>query len=240
MNYTDAGFRAVYHNFVVVSINESVEALLKRLPGGDEANGILAYGYHDRDGGITLEVLGAAIVGPDGFRYAEGTEESMKLRIRTVEDEDLLICSDQDGRLSEAFADKLKALSVYDVPEEVEQTRDMEFLDPGRHERFIDDVLVLFMKEGMENEEIWVRVTGHTDETIIGYLIDEPFHDIGYHQGDTVSFRVYQNDEGNAYVYYVDLDEEAPEQEAPEEEPQEQPGRPKKAPAAKRKKKEET
>lgn len=153
MNYKDAGFRAVYHKFVVVRNNENVEKVIGEFPGAKDANAVLTYGYYDREAGLTLEILAAAIVSDDGFKYAEGRDNvSSKLRVGAVEEAELFVCSDEDGKLSKTFADKLEMLKTYDVSEEIEKTREMEFLDPCRHEWYIDDIMVRLMKDGLQAE----------------------------------------------------------------------------------------
>lgn len=44
MTYKEVGFRAVYHRFCVVEINDEIRPLMGSLPGGEEANCVLGYG----------------------------------------------------------------------------------------------------------------------------------------------------------------------------------------------------
>lgn len=189
MNYKESGIRAVYHNFCVVKANENVEKIIGDLPGAKEANAVLTYGYYDREAGITLEILATAIVDDDGFKYAKGDDTvTLKLGIGAVEEADLKICSDKDGTLSKTFANKLEMLKGYDASEEIEKTREMRFLDPCRHEYFIDDIMVRLMKDGLQPEGCWVRITGLAEHYFVGKLLNEPDQNFGWHEGETVAF----------------------------------------------------
>ena len=86
-------------------------------------------------GGITLEVLAAASKTDDSFTFEDGNDSvSLKIRIGSVQEEKLYIFPDEDKRLSERFSKKLDMLQSYDVSDEIEKTREMEFLDQCRHE----------------------------------------------------------------------------------------------------------
>ena len=63
MKYSDVGFRAVYHSFVMIKNDKGALRAIADFPGAQDANAVLTYGYYDREQGITLEVLGAAIAG---------------------------------------------------------------------------------------------------------------------------------------------------------------------------------
>ena len=45
MKLNEVGFRAVYKNYVVYSLNEKFRECMKDYPGIDEANCMLLYGY---------------------------------------------------------------------------------------------------------------------------------------------------------------------------------------------------
>ncbi|MGO5139148.1 hypothetical protein ACTQ4G_00425 [Streptococcus alactolyticus] len=60
MNYKETGFRPFYHHFCVLPITKNTKAALADFPGATKANGVLTYGYYDREAGLTLEVIAAA------------------------------------------------------------------------------------------------------------------------------------------------------------------------------------
>lgn len=205
MTYKEDGFRAFYHQFCVVPITKKIRKLLDGFPGENEANGILTYGYYDCEAGLTLEVLAAALMDDEQARFGVSSNTiSSKIRIDTVAEDNCFFFSDDNGSLSKRYADKLKTLRTYDADEYVERTRMMMFLDDCRHERYIDDVKVIFAKIGLQREEIWTRITGLTENRIIGVLLNEPYQNFGYHEGDTVMFFAQKTDD-DKFICVADI-----------------------------------
>ena len=198
MKYKDTGFRALYHNFVVVRVNENIEQLMKDLPGHEKANGIMTYGYYDRQAGLTLEVLGAAILDDKGFKCAPpDMNSSLKLRAEALEDAEFYVVNDKDKIFYEKYKEKVDMLELYKASEDIEKTRGFKFLDPSRDDFFIDDVRVKLIKIGLQTEECWVRITGLAERSILGELLNEPYQDFGWHKGDEIAFFAHENeDEG--------------------------------------------
>ena len=206
MKYREVGFRAVYHRFCGVMLSENLKKVIDGFPGAEEANSVLTYGYYDKDAGLTLEILTLAIVADESFKFGKGSYEvSAKIRAGALEDEELLFCPDEDGKIAELFSEKLDILKSYDASEDVEKTREMEFLDPCRHELYIDDVLVRLVKEGLTPEECWVTITGLGDHYFVGTLLNEPDQDFGWHEGETIEFHVMKTDE-DKIICFSDMD----------------------------------
>ena len=206
MKYTEAGFRAIYHQFVVVETDENLKKLIEDFPGAEDANALLAYGYYDREAGLSLEVLAPAIVSEKGFQFAPGKPDvSAKIRVDSIGDNELRVCSDQDGHLSGGFARKLASLKIYEASEEIEDTRKMAFLDGLRDESYIDDVRVTIGKEGLQPEECWVRITGRGAFFFRGTLLNEPYQEMGIHEGDSLEFLADQTADGKI-TCYADMD----------------------------------
>ncbi len=205
MKYSEVGFRDFYHSFVVVPNGEKNKLLLEGFPKADEADHILTYGYYDRDAGFTLEILGAAKSIDGSFVFAPGNDEIVsKIRIETVKDDECCLLADEEGNLADMYANKLKILKNYDASEDVENTREMDFLDSCRDEVFIDDVLVYLIKDGLEPEGCWTRITGLGESWIMGELIDEPFQNFGWHRGEEIAFFTMQK-EDNTIICYTDM-----------------------------------
>ena len=81
MNYKETGFRAFYHQFCVFPITERIKVPLAYFPGAKDANGVLTYGYYDREAGLTLEVLAAAHVEGESASF-EDTSKDHRFFIR--------------------------------------------------------------------------------------------------------------------------------------------------------------
>ena len=57
MKYTETGFRPLYHKYCIFPLSETIRDVVKEYPGYDYANGVLTYGYIDRETGFRLEIL---------------------------------------------------------------------------------------------------------------------------------------------------------------------------------------
>lgn len=202
MKYQETGFRAFYRNFIAVPLKENFRSALKDFPGAEDAEYILTYGYIDRQFGLTLEVLAAGNRTETGFDFADGNDSiTFKIRIENVADDEVTLLTDEDGRLAEKYADKLEMLKGYDAPEEVEKTREMQFLDACRDANCADDVLVFLTKDGLNPEGCWTRITGLGDHFIVGTLLNEPDQDFGYHAGETIAFFVTETEDKRIICY---------------------------------------
>ncbi len=203
MKYKETGFRAIYHNFCLVELNDNIKKIMTDLPGAEDANGVLTYGYYDREAGLTLELLAAAKINEKDFQYAAGNPEvTLKLRIEALGDTEFYVVSDEDGKMSEKFADKMEMLKGYD-PEnpDIEKTREMQFLDPFRNDVYIDDILVRLIKDGLKAEECWTRIIGLGEHWFMGTLLNEPYQNFGWHEGEKIAFFVQKDDNDNLICF---------------------------------------
>ena len=195
MKFSEVGFRAFYHNFVTVPIKDNLKAVVKDFPGADKANYILTYGYIDHTAGLTLEVLATAFKHDESFVFGAGnTEISSKIKIGNVIDDECFYFDDGDGKMYESYADKIEMLKIYDAGDEVEESRNMRFLDNSRSPEYPDDLLVYLMKDGNNPEGCWVRIEGLGEHNMIGTLLNEPDQDFGCHEGDKIPFYVQHKD----------------------------------------------
>lgn len=195
MKYSEVGFRAFYHNFIVVPMKDRLKGILKDFPGADSANCILTYGYIDRMAGFTLEILATASMDGEKLSYGAGNSEKLsKIRIESVIEDECFYIDDEDDSMYELYSDKLEMLKNYDAGDEVEETRNMDFLDSSRSPEYPDDVLVYLLKNGNKPEGCWVRIDALAEHEIIGTLLNEPDQDFGYHAGEKVAFYVHQTE----------------------------------------------
>lgn len=202
MKYSETGFRPLYHNFCIFPLNKSVKGIIDDFPDFKEADGVLTYGYCDREAGFTLEILCCVKkIGDEKFAFAKpSTDTRSIIRIGAVADEEYVFVGDGDDPIKDRFKQNIERLSHYDVDEDVEISRSFDFLDEFRNERYPDDVLVLTVKKGLNLEGCWTRISGLTDKYILGTLLNEPNQDFGYHEGDTIAFFLYEDDEGKKYL----------------------------------------
>ena len=206
MKLREVGFRALYRHFCAFPITDAVKAALKGFPEEWRANIALVYGYIDREAGLTLEVLAAGEKNDLGYRFFD-TDPNIRsfLRISAVSEEDFSYFDDPDGELKMRCAEKLKALDAYAVPEAVEHTRSMAFLDPCRDPQYVDDVVVYLKKNRLIPEGCWARITGYGEFWFTGTLLNEPTQPFGIHRGDSIAF-IVQEEEDKTVNCVVDLD----------------------------------
>lgn len=196
MKYNDVGFRAVYHHFAVFPLSDATRNAIKDFPGEKTAEGILTYGYYDREAGMTLEVLGCARRHDEFWQFADSNNLIRSfIRIDAVADDDFGLFMDEDGKLAKRYSEKLEVLKAYDPSEEIEKSRTFGFLDDTRHPQFIDDVQVIFQKDGLKQEACWARIIDLSDRRIWAKLLNEPDQDFGIHEGEDFTFYVQKDEE---------------------------------------------
>ena len=202
MTYKETGFRALYHNLCAFPIKDNYKKLLEKFPGHDEANCVLVYGYVDREAGLTLEILACGRMEGDIFSFFDGTDNlSYKIRIGEAKDDEFYYFEDAEGSLKKRYEKKIEMTHSYAADEEVEKTRGMTFLDGSRDESCIDDVLVYLMKDGLEPEGCWTRITGLGDHFFMGTLLNEPNQDFGYHCGESIAFFAQETEDKKVICY---------------------------------------
>ena len=206
MNFKNAGFRALYKRLCAFALDTPyAKDAIEGFPSADHADCVLTWGYCDQDRGLTLEILAAGVRTEDGFRFFDGSEEiSSKLRIEVVESTEFWPVDDPDGTLQARFADKISMVESYNASEVIEKIRAMAFLDECRDLYCIDDVRVLLIRERLQTEECWVRITDLEDSAFYGILLNEPYQDFGCHEGDEISFRVMKM-QNQRIVCFADL-----------------------------------
>lgn len=197
LKYSEVGFRAFYHHFILVPLNDRLRKAAEYFPGVDKADYVLTYGYIDHTAGMTLEILAAAIWDEDGFLFGEpNLKVSSKIRIGFLMDEECYAIADEENlRLYEKYATCVDRLADYAVGEEVEDCRKMAFLDACRSPEYPDDVLVYLIQDEKTIEGCWVRIEGRAGRNLKGILLNEPDQDLGVHRGETIEFTVNLNSE---------------------------------------------
>ena len=201
MLYSDVGFRAIYNQFCCFEMEGILEKIAKEyLPGNEKANCVLVYGYIDHSAGLSVEVLACGLCSENSkYRFYEpNTSVRTHARIAAVESVHFSVLAN-DYKLKDLYKDKLSVLSEYQVKNDIEQTRLMTFLDSCRNEYNIDDVLVHIIKPNYKVEACWVRIESLKNHSFIGTLLNEPYQDLGVHNGSLLEFRVEKNTD-NKYL----------------------------------------
>lgn len=180
-------FRELHHRYVLLfNDDRNVMVATANFPYQEGDNALLLYGYIDHEVGISFEVLCVA-------KYMEGQplefrgpskNTSLKLRYDSVKG--TLAHVNVDSRFL-AYQKSVDMIDeCYKVHEAVELMRGIEGLDPSRSPQFPDDIVVIFYKEGLKPEGIWVRMEKNIGDKLAGRLLNQPWGDFGYNAGDYV------------------------------------------------------
>lgn len=182
-------FREVERQFVILNTPKYVVLTGSK----SDANSLLCYGYVDHVAGLTYQTV-AATMYVDGDYSVVDTAQfiSMKIRADSIVKEDIIPI--RNKALFRQYAHIVENINeFYYTDSEIEKSRGVEELDQFRHSEFPDDVQVMFIKEGVRPEGIWVRTTKlHGSESgtylLEGVMLNTPHADFGVKSGDTVLF----------------------------------------------------
>ena len=153
MKFKDTGFRALYRQFTVFPLSGESREDMAAYPQIEGANCLLAYGFIDREAGLTLEVLAAGYELENKYVFFDPPRETpCIIRAENVEDQEFSLLDDRNKALRTRYEGILGLLQEFEVGEEIEKTREMRFLDDSRHPSFPDDVQVYLMRQGLKPE----------------------------------------------------------------------------------------
>ena len=197
MNFNETGFRPFYHHVCALELDDKLRKKIKNCPDADKSSHAVVYGYIDPEKGLMLEILGGGKQAPKYFYFKDPYEgRRITLSISEVADLPFLWFEKLEPRFYKQYAPRIEKLKQYDASEDLEKSREFDFLDSCREPSFPDDIRVVFMKKGLEMEECWVRLTGLGDHVLIGKLLNQPYQNFGVNEGDTVNFFVHEEDDG--------------------------------------------
>lgn len=196
MKYSEAGFRPFYHQYVLFPVTAAGSAV-SDYKNFNEADSIVTYGYIDHETGFRFEVLSTASIRNDKFQIFDDRPEEKRVFIKAevINEVEGFAIKDRDGQYA-ANKELIDLITEgYEQNEEIMNSRMMSFLDESRDLFNIDDVQVQLHKEGNQIEVCWARIEGLEEHVIIGKLLNEPYQDFGYHEGDTIAFFVQKTED---------------------------------------------
>ena len=196
MKYSETGFRSFYHQFVLFPVDVAGKAL-SGFEHFKDADSIVTYGYIDHETGFRFEVLSTASIRNDKFQIFNDRPEGKRVFIKAeaVNDFEGFAIKDRDGQYA-ANKELIDLITKgYEQNEEIMNSRMMSFLDESRDPFNVDDVQVHLYKDGNQDEVCWVRIEGLEEHVIIGKLLNKPYQDFGYHEGDTIAFFVQKTED---------------------------------------------
>lgn len=196
MKYKDVGFRKFYNKFAAVPVKDSFRKIMNGFPGINSANYVLTYGYIDHNTGFVFEIVAALVKSEEKFKFAiSNLSTSSKIPIGVVIEDEVIVMEDESGGIRKFYKEKVDTLSAYNVRDEIERSRKMEFLDNSRNLEFPDDVSVYLLRDGNKPERCWVRIEDLKGHKILGTLLNEPTQKFDFHIGDTVAFTLRKSND---------------------------------------------
>ena len=197
-------FRDAERQFVIINDSKYV-----KLTGcASNANSILCYGYVDNAAGLTYQTVAATLYVDGDYSILDTIQcISLKIRANSVSVEDIVPI--QNKALFKQYSDIVDNINeFYYTDQEREKCREVKELDQFRHAEFPDDVQVLFIKDGVRPEGIWVRTTklhGSENGAVLleGRMLNTPHADFGVKINDTVLFATGVVDEKGSRVCFA-------------------------------------
>ena len=194
----ECAFRELYHHLLLLTDDDRcIMAASMSFPHEDGDNALLLYGYVDPEMGMSFEVLCMAnYIEGQSFSVRQAPKEKiMKLRYDAISGRLVTV---GNVELHVRFLPRMMEINQnYRASDEIEQFREMWFLDELRHPAFPDDICV-YMATGKADDKpegIWSRLAGFDGHYITVKLLNEPYKDYGYHRGDTVQIKFLASDD---------------------------------------------
>lgn len=197
--------REIINNWAVAEINPGISRIISEKGGmHPAANRCIGFFYVDHEEGITFRIHTLC-------RLEPGRSPEI---IANFEDhgEGLILPYDEVGAYTLLPNDEANRLSlleeqrwlIYYEPETLRTIRNRVDLDRFRAPGYFDDVsVILFSKDGETIPEgVWVRLEEQSaDATLFqGTLLNEPYADFGVHEGEILTVRFAEDEEGRFLV----------------------------------------
>ncbi|KDE54858.1 hypothetical protein [Methanoculleus sp. MH98A] len=197
--------REIINRWAIAEIGPGISGILsaKGLMRPD-ADRCIGFFYVDHEDGITYRIHSLC-------RLEPGKPPEIVVNFEN-HGEGLILHSDEVGAytlLSNDEANRLSLLEeqrwlIYYEPEVLQAVRKRGDLDRFRAPGCFDDVSVILVSKDRETipEGVWVRLEGQSDDgaSLRGTLLNEPYSDFGVHEGEMVTVRFAEGEEGRFLV----------------------------------------
>lgn len=209
--FYETDFREFYHRLIYLRSPKMLENFKEsNFEYSNESDGVILYGYIDRNAGLSFRGLCCAYIDNEGQMNLSPINKSTLLTIRagSFDNPQYLDLLNTNVDLSD-FTDSIsQILEIYDTNNiQIEILRSLISLDPFRHPYFPDDVNVNLINRMGETERVWVRYIEYyreNDDAIIkGELLNEPNKEFGCHLGDIINFK-YFGDERTHFLIHME------------------------------------
>lgn len=192
--------------------SEELKEKIEAIKVNDKINAIFAIPYIDHTAGISFLTLSTAVLEGENAVICKRKDFDVMSNFRKSDVnecefeylDNLNVNEDFDFEYYREFS---KIADSYFVNEGVESLRFIEILDSSRHEDYPDDIQVIFIKENLEPEGMWVRCENIAEGSLIeAKLMNSPYQEFGVDINDTVKVFPYKLDDGH-WIVICDLNE---------------------------------
>lgn len=210
IQYSD---REIISRWAIFERDPTIDRILAgRGPAPSEGNAVIGYFYVDHEEGISFRIHALC-------RTATGTLPEIVANFAD-HGEDCVLRHDQFGKFRLLSNDEANSLLlsdderwfifedqrwfIYYDPEKLHEIRNRSDLDQFRAPGYFDDVSAVLFREDEEHvpEVVWVRLEEMAEDgaAFQGTLLNEPDADFGVHEGDMITVRFAEHQEGRYLV----------------------------------------
>lgn len=199
-------WRNIANSMIYIRCPDKLEVLRK---AGFEVvgrnDGVLALCFVDHLKGVCFYVIAAAHIGQD--RVFVSKENKSSQLVFPVGELDGYLYLNQDfieADLSHyySYVDEIMKEFEKNYEEAVDLRKILE-LDDFRDPQFPDNIEVVLLAKGLEQEKVWIRATQFGLNCIYGILLDEPQQDFGVHKDDLIDLMLIERDGKMCTVHAV-------------------------------------
>ncbi len=183
----------ICNSIVYVRCRDKMEVLRKAGFEVDPRNdGILALCFIDHNEGLSFYVIAAAHIRADNIFVSKENKASCVILRAVAMPFALCLKSDfinADAAQYEAYVTQIVRQYEYGLDDAIKM-RGITELDGFRKPFFPDDIEVLLLAKGLEQERVFVRACKYGEGCLYGQLLDEPDQDFGVHKDEVIDFMV--------------------------------------------------
>ena len=199
-------WRNIANSMIYIRCPDKLEVLRK---AGFEVvgrnDGVLALCFVDHLKGVCFYVIAAAHIGQE--RVFVSKENKSSQLVFPIGELGGCLYLNQDfieADLSHyySYVDEIMKEFEKDYEEAVDLRKILE-LDDFRDPQFPDNIEVVLLAKGLEQEKVWIRATQFGLNCIYGILLDEPKQDFGVHKDDLIDLMLIERDGKMCTVHAV-------------------------------------
>jgi hypothetical protein len=183
----------ICNSIVYVRCRDKMEVLRKAGFEVDPRNdGILALCFIDHNEGLSFYVIAAAHIRADNIFVSKENKASCVILHAAAMPFALCLKSDYinaDVAQYESYVTQIVRQYEYGLDDAIKM-RGISELDDFRKPFFPDDIEILLLGKGLEQERVFVRACKYGEGCLYGQLLDEPDQDFGVHKDEVIDFMV--------------------------------------------------